>query len=371
MTATLELKKLTYIRQIATPFILKATRVDPVPWIAAAGPSTWTAFGQPAIPVFVLELDTRLVSAGKLVKDKTLLHDISTALGGRFQVSWVNSIGLALVVDERPPRQLDLVKALAGSECAMIVGPRGTGKTTLLQHIISQRGDLVMVFDPKVQTPNKWLDSLVIGAQGNYEAMAKELQEIVYRMEHGGYDERVLVVIDELWLILKSMPALAGDIWKIVTLGREPRVDIIVGTHSEMVRGLGIEGEGDLRDSFDVVRLRAGFEATFTPAGGEEQPATHPGKFERPHRLPTLNYLRDEEIALVEWAVYRNSGSFSLGKMKEASAVVGLLPYEIRKLAEAWEQKKWLTPAYRDKSGQIVGRRVTPELMALAKINIP
>ena len=360
---TMETRKLEYIRRITSPFVAKVARVELVPWLACAGPSTWAAYGKPALPVFVLELDTRQVSAGKLMKDKNLLHDIATALGGRFQVYWMNSIGLALVIDERPPKQIDLVEALDKSECAMVVGPRGTGKTTLLQHIIQKRGGNIVIFDPKLQTPGKWPDAEIVGAGGDYAAIAERLAEIVRAMENGGYGERVLVVVDELWLTLKSLPVIAPDVWKIVTLGREPMVDIIVGTHSEMVKGLGIEGQGDLRDSFDVVRLKPGFQATFAMAGQEEKEAVHPGPFEAT-QLARIT-LTDDEIKLVQWAVYRNGGSFSLGKMEPVCRHTNFTPFGIRRLAEEWEARGWLTEDSRLPNGQRLGRRVTPKLMQL------
>ena len=376
MTASLELQKLEYIRRVATPFISKVGKIDPVPWIGQAGPTASAAFGNGhTIPVFVFKLDTRKVSAGKLMNDRNLIHDIKTALGGRFQVYWKNSVGLCLVVDERPPKQVDLVETLAQGGCSLVVGPRGTGKTSLLQHVISKARCRVIVCDPKLQVAGKWPGAEVVGPGGNYEAIADKLSEIRQRMEHGGYGERLLVIVDEYWISIKDKAvgeSIATDAFRIITLGREPQIDIILGTHSERVRGMGIDGEGDLRDAFDVVRLHSGFTATITFSGNDdtEHPAIHPGPFSS--TLPARIFLTDDEIKLVQWAVYRNGGSFSLGKMNECVKYTSLKAWDIRRLAEEWEAKGWLTAGdTRDAEGRLVGRRVTPELMRLAGIKSP
>lgn len=100
-----EMKKLTEYRQISDQMIRQALRRDHVPWRGCAGPSTWQqVYNKPPYPVYTLEIDTRQISAGKLMNHPHLLHDISTALGGT-RVRWKNHIGLGLVFDERPAPQ--------------------------------------------------------------------------------------------------------------------------------------------------------------------------------------------------------------------------------------------------------------------------
>ena len=371
---TMETRKLEYFRQVVTPFISKAAKVELVPWLACAGPSTWIALGYPALPVFAFEIDSRKVSAGKLVDDKNLLHDIATALGGRFRVYWKNSVGLALIVDERPAPQVNLVEALANAGAALIVGPRGTGKTTLLQHVISKAGCRVIVCDPKIQPLDgaKWPREAEVVGNGDFAAIAAKLAEVRARMERGGYGDRVLVVIDEYWISVKSPQGkeIVTDAWRMITLGREPQIDVILGSHSERVKGMAIDGEGDLKEALDVIRLTPGFGATITFAGKPvEHPAVHPGPFGTV-QLARI-FLTDDEVKLVQWAVYRNGGSFSLGKMEGVCVHTGFTPTSIRKLAEEWEAKGWLTPDSRDAKGVRIGRRVTPELLRLAGIKSP
>jgi len=108
---TFELSQVERIRLTAEPFLIKATKIDPVPWLYAATPSTWEQYGKGRLPVYVLELDTTKLSAGKIVSDRHLLHDISTAMGGA-RVRWKNHVGLGLVYDERPVERIDLTGAL-------------------------------------------------------------------------------------------------------------------------------------------------------------------------------------------------------------------------------------------------------------------
>ena len=103
VTTGAEIRKLMSYRQISGKFISGVIRQENVPWLTrGAGPSTWRAYGKPALPVYVLELDTTRISASKLAGSRGLIHDIETALGGKIGVSWKNHIGLGLIFDERP-----------------------------------------------------------------------------------------------------------------------------------------------------------------------------------------------------------------------------------------------------------------------------
>ena len=105
-------QRLRELQDIAGKFIGEALG-RPVPWTNCAGPSTWAGvYQREAKPVYVWELDTTQVSAGRLLSHRHLLHDISTALGGGVRVHWKNHVGLGLVFDERPalrfPAQIPL-----------------------------------------------------------------------------------------------------------------------------------------------------------------------------------------------------------------------------------------------------------------------
>lgn len=163
----------------------------------------------------------------------------------------------------------DLLTILDTAQCALIVGQRDSGKTTLLLHVISRRLAFshVLVLDPHTW-PGRWPDGCqVIGAERNFAAIGRALRalenlmnqrykEIGKGLVKEGDHEQVTVVIDEWRAIVHQLGRDAGDIIKtLLAESRKTNIDVFVGTHSERVKALGIEGEGDLKDGFVMVRL--------------------------------------------------------------------------------------------------------------------
>lgn len=164
--------------------------------------------------------------------------------------------------------QVDLLAALDSVQRCLIVGPSDTGKTTLLQWIVSRRLNTskVIVIDPHAY-PNKWPSNcIVIGTGRNYAEISKALYALVQLMTKR-YDEigkglvaemahnRLTIVIDEWRAIVYNIKDASEAIKTLLTESRKAAFSVFVGTHSERVKALGIEGEGDLKDGFAVVRL--------------------------------------------------------------------------------------------------------------------
>ncbi len=122
---TNETYKLIHFRKTSDKFIEQVLG-QPVPWLACAGPSTWqNVYGQSPDAVYVWEIDTTEVSAGKLMTHRHLLHDISTSLSG-IKVRWKNHVGLGLVFDERPDPTFPLTIALPDPPDNNYLIPLGT-----------------------------------------------------------------------------------------------------------------------------------------------------------------------------------------------------------------------------------------------------
>lgn len=192
---------------------------------------------------------------------------------------------------------VDLLQVLNTAQCALIVGQRDSGKTTLLQHTISRRLEHshVLVLDPH-NHPARWpAGCKVVGTQRDFQAigealkalealMNKRYREIGKGLVKEGDHERVTVVIDEWRAIVLNLGKEAGDIIKtLLAESRKTNIDIFVGTHSERVKALGIEGEGDLKEGFVLVRLtvnKVTKERRATVDFGEgEIPAILPGPY--------------------------------------------------------------------------------------------
>ena len=75
---------------------------------------------------------------------------------------------------------------------------------------------------------------------------------IVSEMGHA----KITILIDEWRSITFNLGKPASEAIKaLLTESRKAAFSVFVATHSERVKALGIEGEGDLKDGFAVVRL--------------------------------------------------------------------------------------------------------------------
>jgi hypothetical protein len=165
--------------------------------------------------------------------------------------------------------RIDLLAALDTAQCALIVGQRDAGKTTLLQHVISRRLNKshVLVLDPHSH-PIRWPEGCaVVGTERDFPKIANALNGLMALMDkryreigkgliREGEHPSVTVVIDEWRAIVYNLGKPASDIIKsLLAESRKTNIDVFVGTHSERVKALGIEGEGDLKEGFVIVRL--------------------------------------------------------------------------------------------------------------------
>jgi len=147
----------------------------------------------------------------------------------------------------------------------LVIGGKGTGKTTLLQHIEAQRiqaGHRIIILDSHSQ-PGKWLGS-VTGAARDYQLIKMAMIAIVQLM-HERYEafssgqshfESVTVFIDEFTLLPDKVASLGYDITEfskpVLTEGRKVGLNLILAGHSDRVASLGLKGAGDLVECFDA-----------------------------------------------------------------------------------------------------------------------
>ncbi len=196
-----------------------------------------------------------------------------------------------------PQSQVDLLAALNTAQCALIVGQRDSGKTTILQHVISRRltQSSVLVLDPHSH-PTRWPQGCeVIGTERDFQKienalkgllalMNKRYRDIGKGLVREGEHEPVTVIVDEWRAIVYNLGKPASEIIKtLLAESRKTNIDVFVGTHSERVKALGIEGEGDLKEGFVIVRLTVNKMTKERIAtvdyGDGEIPAALPGAF--------------------------------------------------------------------------------------------
>lgn len=258
-----------------------------------------------------LHLEQRVYS-NSLYQEPTDLEQLAwqTFVSARHKARTIEGQALPPLLPA-PTEPIDLLTALDSAQRCLIVGPSDSGKTTLLQHIITRRlsSSKVVVIDPHAY-PGKWAGCKVIGIGRNYAEIDDALQSLIQlmtqRYQEIGRGEvkeethpRITVVIDEWRAIVFNVKAAAQAIATLLTESRKAAFSVFVGTHSERVKALGIEGEGDLKDGFVIIRLSwlDGKRVATVDYGEGERPTTLPGPFAVSH--PQTDVI-DVELPMVE-----------------------------------------------------------------------
>ena len=160
-----------------------------------------------------------------------------------------------------------ILPLLKSKERIMIYGAPDSGKTTLLRHLVDAKLEIgsVLAIDPHGNTP-KWGHVNHIGQGRDFRAISIILPQIVAEIERRykleittpetiGNHPMVTIVIDELRAIVNNCKEAGRDLAQIICEGRKANVHIIFVAHSKTVKGLGIEGEGDIRAGISQVTL--------------------------------------------------------------------------------------------------------------------
>lgn len=205
---------------------------------------------------------------------------------------------------------VDLLSALDNVQRCLIVGASDSGKTTLLQWLVSRRlqTSKVIVIDPHAY-PDKWPGCIVVGTGRSYPEIANALDALV-RLMTKRYEEigkgtvaeqahsRITILIDEWRAIVYNVKDASEAIKALLTESRKAAFSVFVATHSDRAKPLGLEGEYDLKDGFAVVRLSVanGQRQATLDMGNGEVPITLPGAY------PTQNQpvIEAEEVINLE-----------------------------------------------------------------------
>jgi hypothetical protein len=164
---------------------------------------------------------------------------------------------------------LDLLPAIAALENVLIVGGKGTGKTTLMQWLAAIRAELgrVLIFDSHAH-PAKWPAGHVVGKGRDYQTIWSGMLQLVDLLDrrykdfaagakHTGEFGTITNMIDELTLLPGIIKDLGGDIQAynkpLLTEGRKVDLCAVWGVHSDRVDALGLKGAADLKECFDAV----------------------------------------------------------------------------------------------------------------------
>lgn len=186
---------------------------------------------------------------------------------------------------EQRPLTLDAVLVAVNEDVdnlphLILYGDSGSGKTFLAQLIAGSRPGQLVILDPK--RPQGWKGPkwgglpYVCRAKGlpegldlreflarSYAPLVSALHSVVAEMVDR-YDrqeaqrepfEQLTVVLDEARNSVSESPELAELYKKIISIGREVNVRLILLSTTDRVGPLGFAGEGDAMDSLGEVRL--------------------------------------------------------------------------------------------------------------------
>lgn len=196
-----------------------------------------------------------------------------------------------------------LIPALQAAQRLLIVGGSGAGKTTAMLHLIQARramGD-VLAIDPH-GSPPKYGDIASVGAGRDYESIEQTLNRLLLLMtqryqEIGagrvmeGQHPLLSVFVDEWTSIAKKIEQGGDKLATLLTESRKANIHMVVCSHTDQVKTLGIEGQGQLRASFTIARLtvdRGQRRAFIEPTDPKADPAEYapPPPFEGPCSIP-------------------------------------------------------------------------------------
>ncbi len=169
------------------------------------------------------------------------------------------------VTTEQP---LDLLSVLDNEQRVLIKGVSNAGKTNLLQWIAARHqmsNHKILVIDPH-SSPDKWPGCKVVGLGSNHDEIAIALDKLIDLMKsryediaegsvREGEHSKLTIIVDEWMSIAYECINAKKVMVKLLTQSRKAAFSVFVGTHSDRVASLGLDGKGDLRDGFCLVRL--------------------------------------------------------------------------------------------------------------------
>lgn len=207
--------------------------------------------------------------------------------------------GAPMLMEAQPPT-IDILTALQRTPRALIVGASNTGKSTMLRWLArsaSQDGQ-VIVLDPHSPVDAWPPGCTVIGTGSRHDLIERALDELVHLMIQRykqigrgempeGSHSRVTIIVDEWMSIAEQTRNAKSTLVRLLTESRKAAFSVYIGSHSDRVRSLGLDGRGDLRRGFEIyhldINMHSGERHAWLEVDGQRTPLALPGAYPAGH----------------------------------------------------------------------------------------
>jgi energy-coupling factor transporter ATP-binding protein EcfA2 len=154
------------------------------------------------------------------------------------------------------------LSSIAKGDNILLIGGKGTGKTTLLNALIAARSGTLLVLDPHY-SPGDWARATtIVGAGRNYQSIETALKEMQKELDgryqsrsHGeGVFDQITLCGDEWRSISKNIEDAGRIVTALATEGRKVRITLLAASHNDTVGSLGTAGDKEaFLSSFDFL----------------------------------------------------------------------------------------------------------------------
>ena len=172
---------------------------------------------------------------------------------------------------------------IANLDNLWVVGPKNSGKTTVLRRLLELRRGTHWALDPH-NTPGKWPSCTVVGGGMDFDAINLQLDKAYgwmrrryQNMDKGSVTEaqcsaaRRTLVGDE-WRAIRSalpgskgVPSAAARLLDILSQGRKAGICALAASHLDTAEGMGISGEKDMLKCFDMIIYLGAMATKYVP----------------------------------------------------------------------------------------------------------
>lgn len=261
---------------------------EPLKWLAMVGVGLILVCGIAIVVVFIawiyvkfqffllkskyvfrdFKIENRLLNGEKIVTERMeQLEQKAFDKQNDFEQYYEYVPSGATDIDDMPVTNY-LLEDLRYLECALITGESRSGKTTLIQHLVSQKteqygsGLVKIVLDPDNKA-GKWGDIDAIGGGGDYRIIENALDKIVEIFEvrsklfyicdgEDAINPKILIVIDEFHILQTKIEGIWDKLMDIFTRGRKHSMYLYIISNGTTAESIGLKGRMELMHNFEA-----------------------------------------------------------------------------------------------------------------------